>query len=228
MTEITILLVDGGKTALSLDQIPTDSKSVTIQDVYSYLIASWQELFPTSTIKPTNIQQFQLISMGMKLKPAKKVEDLDLEVSRILHLVIKPLELIGPDKESRFNSFKSKLARRNSEQSAVIDAPRVNEPLQVPEETTRDASSSGNAESSIAAEVLREPETSQASAALPPDDPTSVKSRVIQEVQTAQASVPRVSPENQDMRGAPRNVTRERNGASAADGESKSSCCVVV
>ncbi|ODV96039.1 hypothetical protein PACTADRAFT_49456 [Pachysolen tannophilus NRRL Y-2460] len=101
---ITLLFFNGSKIQLKINQelvsgICTNKliQDFTINDLVNFLFNSWDDLFAGNndeTSKPTFMSQIQLLHLGIRLQPKTKISSLNLTVSSVFHMIIKPEDMV--------------------------------------------------------------------------------------------------------------------------------------
>lgn len=131
-TKLELLFVTGDRVHLQLDKellsecgFHEDSfQMFRVGDLRQYIFDRWKELVSEReshgsesqediTNRPENVERVQLLHLGRRLDPNVLLKDLNLKLSHVLHIVVKPngLDEAGLQDKSRFDHFASQFIR---------------------------------------------------------------------------------------------------------------------
>lgn len=112
---VTLLFFDGTKVPLTLDTellsqvLYTESvDKCTVNELVDYIYTCWTKIMPEKeeSNQPVYMSQIQLLHLGSRLDPETKISSLNLLVSPILHIVIKPVNMVRGHSDSVSSSRK--------------------------------------------------------------------------------------------------------------------------
>ncbi|ODV83946.1 hypothetical protein CANARDRAFT_29662 [[Candida] arabinofermentans NRRL YB-2248] len=136
-SSVQLLFINGTRIPLTINQgllddygFELDAESFRIGDLRNYIHSHWQKLLKKSELTtaesteninsaPVYEEQIQMIHLGNRLNPNDLLSTLNIALSPVLHIIVKPLDQVQVDQSSdrRFFDIKIPQGRRKSNSS---------------------------------------------------------------------------------------------------------------
>ncbi|KAG7704944.1 hypothetical protein KL950_004117 [Ogataea haglerorum] len=143
---VELLFIDGTRVDLLLDNnfvascgLGGEPQALRVGDLRAYLFRNWTLLSNSGIRKgleadnaiqpPTIEEQIQLLHLGSRLDPNEYLEALKLDLSPIMHLLVKPMDQLSSSPKERKLELKIGPNARNGQRSGKKRGPHSNTPV---------------------------------------------------------------------------------------------------
>ncbi|KAG7839253.1 hypothetical protein KL942_003615 [Ogataea angusta] len=143
---VELLFIDGTRVDLLLDDkfaaacgLGGEAQALRVGDLRAYLFRNWTRLSNSGTRRgleadnaiepPTIEEQVQLLHLGSRLDPNEYLKALKLELSPIIHLLVKPMDQLCPSSKERKLDLKLGSNARSGQRSSKRRGSHSNTPV---------------------------------------------------------------------------------------------------